>query len=239
MPLPFENARPATEIEARAFAAWLDYWNTTAMRAVAELSTYGQTALRVEQWRAVSGVKLSPAAAPLITGDEIELIKRLTINANTISRIGSAVVSWKYGIRPAAGNDFDIVAPAGVPQEQIETDTLGIAPLVYVVVIGALIVAGIWATSRSFEAAAKKQTAILSEKILAADREMLSSSDPALRSAWLERKRIEQAQIELTNKQTGFLTDVFGSKGGSIITLAIVAAIVFFASTMIKKTESR
>lgn len=239
MPLPFENSRPATDSEARAFAAWLDYWNNTAMRAIAELSTYGQTALRLEQWRAVAGVKLSPAAAPLITGDEIELIKRLTINANTISRIGSAVVSWKYGIRPAAGNDFDIIAPAGTPAEQLETDTLGVIPFIYVIAIGALIVAGIWATSRSFESAAKKQTAILSEKILAADREMLASSDPALRAAWLEHKRIEQAQIEATNKQTGFLTDVFGSKGGSIITIAIVAAIVFFASSMIKKTESR
>lgn len=207
------------------------------MKSISAAMVHAFTAVNTQQWIERSGIKLSPAAWPIVTVEETTFIKNLTIHANTISRNATAVQSWKYGIRPA-GSDFDFIAPQGTPAELIETDTLGAFPLLFILAAGVVLVSGVWAVSYGLDAGAKKQTALLSEKILNADREMLSSPDPAIRAAWIERKKIEQQNIEVLNKQTGFLTDVFGAKGGSMITLAIIGAVVFAGLSLAKKARA-
>jgi hypothetical protein len=155
-------------------------------------------------------------------------IEHLRDAYNRLTRVMAKVEIGKYGVR-FVGNDFDIMAPPNITDDELALDKWqGFGLVVTIIVIGALVVSAIWGTSeivRHYSDTKKTETAA---RIAEIDREMaLRSGQPV--TSWKQLK--EQNKPEL--KEAGLFDKIFGS--GSATTMMIVAGAAVVISILWRK----
>lgn len=228
------NWRQATLMEHAEWSRWVKYFEGPVTKAV--VSYYTAAGIAADTQTFLNRHKLSLPTGPIFTIDEETRVKSLLNAYNTIGRIVTGVHSAKYGIRLANG-DLDVLAPPDMPKEEYESDlyTLAAVPLIiWAVVAGAVLVGGLWAGSSMMKSSAEKEFQKYKRDILKADRHMMKQP-PEIRSDWMRRRKDFEGQIEKAKQETGFIVDIFGSKGGAWITAAVIALLALGATRLVPK----
>lgn len=157
-----------------------------------------------------------------------EDIKHLTESYNRLARVMAKVEIGKYGVR-FEGDDFDIMAPPNITDDELAIDRWqGFGLVLTVIIVGALVVSAIWGTSEIVRHYSDGKETDLRARLSEIDREMSLKGGQAL-SSWKQLK--EQNKPEL--KEAGLFDKIFGS--GSATTMMIVAGAAVLISILWRK----
>jgi hypothetical protein len=155
-------------------------------------------------------------------------IKKLTDNYNRLSRVMSKVELGTYGVR-FVGDDFDVMAPPNITDDELAIDRWqGFGLVLTVIVIGALVVGAIWGTSEIVKNYADGKATDLKGRLMEINREMALKSDTPLID-W--KKLLEQNKPEL--KKAGWFDKIFGTGSATMAIMAVAG--VFLVSMLWRK----
>jgi len=230
--------RQANDLEAGLFDKAQRLINGDLRKAIVYYQAYASAAASLQTFADQRNLVLQ--AGPVFTLQESQEVQNTMQRHNQLTRLCSGVTLGKYGVRLSTG-DLDVVAPPELPTESWQADQiqLGAAPIIWAIAIGAILVVGIWGYATALKAWSETKTTELRDKLIAADKLMLANPDPAIRSAWQERRRQEEKSNQELYGKTGFLVDVFGTKGTQVIYLAALALGLWFAGNMLKNRSEK
>ncbi len=217
-------------MERGQWAKWVDYFDGPVTKAV--VSYYTAAGIAADTQTFTDSYRLP--IPPVFTSDDEARVRGLLSAYNTVGRLLTGVHSAKYGIRLTQG-DVDILAPPDMPAEdwQVDLYTLGAIPLIiYALAAGAVLISGLWAASSMMESSAQKDFTRYQRAILKADKEIMRQP-PDVRRDWIKRRGDFERQVNKVQQETGFLVDIFGAKGGTWITIAVVALLALGASKFV------
>ena len=150
---------------------------------------------------------------------------------NMLGRYISGVESGKYGIRISAG-DIDILAPPDMAPAEYDADIypaaeLGavIVPIIYALIAGATLIAGIWGAAKILENDAERQRETNAGRLIEADKEMLKQPEPT-RRAWADFRN----KMKTTAQEVGVLSKIFGSETAGKIGAGLGAGLLLVAA---------
>ena len=204
-----EGARPATPIEVAEWERFKTYYNNVLSKAVLRANTTAEIANQAQaviDKHGIPGFIFDQKSL----ADSLDLLNRF----NIIGRYIAAVESGKYGIRLANG-DIDILASPAMEQSEYEADmypTMGIAPIIWALGIGVVLVAGLFGVSSLLDSQAEKQEELNKSRLMEADKEMMKQPN-AVRNDWIAMKKAAAPAA----KQAGILAKFLGTEGASAI----------------------
>lgn len=223
-----DGARPATPMEIAEWERFKRYYQTVLSKSVIHSKVTAEIANQAQ-------LVVDQAGFPGFIFDAKSLAdtQNLLTRYNMIGRYIAGVESGKYGINLKDG-DIQIIAPASMPQSELETDLypsegFGVAPIIWALAIGVTLIAGIWGASDVIDSVAKRQAEIHKDRLMQADREM--AKQPAdVRQAWQEMKKSSApAAREVGILEKFFGTEAAGKIGGGIgLGLLVVMAMYAF-----------
>lgn len=225
MPEPtIKGARPATPLEVAEWERFKQYYNTVLAPAVLKSKTVSEIA---NQAQAV----IDANKVPGFVYDQGSLSRTMNLlnRFNMIGRYIAGVESGKYAIRLKDG-DIDILASPEMTKADYEADIypapgLGVHPLIWVLGVGAVLVAGLFGVSSIIDSDAKKEAETNKGRLLDADKEMLKAPEP-IKKAWIDFKR---AMVP-TAQKVGVLGEFFGTEAAGKIGAGIGAGLLLLAA---------
>lgn len=224
--------RPATNAEQAKWNNFKEFYRRTLVPCVKRLQLATEVANAVQGWLNANDVERrvwTPADRKQVAG----IFKR----ANKIGRIMAAVDGGRYQVR-FSGNDIAVHAPPEMgPEEYMEDQGLGAFPIVVALVVGALIVSAIFATSRIIEANARSKELEISRRIIEVDREMAKAGGTTAQS-WQLFKRQNTEKLKTAAKAAGspgWISKLFGSSTASTMSTILIGGIILWAFTQLRK----
>lgn len=211
--------RPANDIEIEAWERFKAYYETILTPIVkrskqaAEIAYQGQQTVNAQKINGFIFDSQSQAA-----------IDSVLNRYNLIGRYVMAVESGRYFIR-LQNSDIDILASPKMDAAEYQADlwpSFGIAPLIYVLAVGAVLVGGLWAVAKILESDAKKEEEANEARLIDADKEMMKQPDAAVRQAWVDYRKTMQAAVT----EPGLLAKFFGTQAAGSIGGAVAAAVL-------------
>lgn len=206
-------SRDATEYERAALESIRAIYNGSVSANV-------KGALAMAELLAAAQAALDDAAIidPVIWGKTRQKKIDLLLNQyNTLGRIFVNLDGRRYGLRPTATGDFDIIAPATMNAAEYQTDIYPLAGPLLVLVVGAVIVAGVMLAIRTLDYNAQSQQAEFRKSILDADLAM--AKQPAkVRAAYGDWKTKNIDLIKAANaapQGAGILDRLLGGISGA------------------------
>lgn len=222
--MPDKNARPATPAEILIWERFKRYYERELVPTIHSSKVVAEIANRAQQMLNKYGMP-----GVVFSAESLARTQLILNRANIIGRYIQAVESGKYGINLVTG-DIEIRAPLGMPAEEYQADlypTLGIAPIIWVLSVGAILVGGILAVATALKFDAQKEREQNAKKLIDIDKQM-STAPADQRAAWIEFKKQNAAQAN----ETGVFSKIFGGKfmgelgAGVAVGIALLLAIM-------------
>lgn len=210
--------RPANQIESEAWESFKRYYETILTPAVKRAKQAAEIAYQGQQ-------TISQQNVPGFVFDTQSqaAIDSVLNRYNMIGRYILDIESGRYFIRLQNG-DIDILASQKMAFEDYQVDmwpSLGVAPILWALAVGVVLVGSLWAVSKALEAEAKKEEERNEARLIEADREMLKQPEP-VRKAWIDYRQKMQAAVT----EPGLLSKFFGTQAATTIGGAIAAAVL-------------
>jgi len=224
--------RPANNVELGLWESWkLTFKNLEPLilkqKIICEIAARAQSLMDSQRYTAF-----------LWTPADQQSIDTQLARINALSRAMVGVESGKYFIRLRDG-DLDLLADPAMPREQWQADVyadLGVAPIIWVLAVGGLIVGSIFAASAVLKSFAEKQSAEIERRLIEIDREMARAPE-SQRAAWQQFKKENRPPAQ----EAGVLAKIFGGdfmgKMGFGIAIGLIAYFVIRAFSKEKKTN--
>jgi hypothetical protein len=231
MPTP-TNARQATPLELNEWERYKTYYSTVFVPTIKRAKTAAEIA---NQAQAV--IDKYKIGGFVFDTKDLARTTELLNRANILGRYLTAVESGKYALRLADG-DIDILAPLEMPAAEYETDrypsgALGVWPIVWVLAVGTILIAGLWLVSNALENDARKMEAENEERLIAANLEMTKQPEDVRRD-WAAML----ATMKTPAKEVGIFAKLFGSETASQIGGAIGLGLILLIGLMAFSTRS-
>ena len=202
----------ATPNQLSRYRAIKSHFDGAVTRSISQLVAIGDFAKSVDDWGSDYGFSFN-----LWTPPEKKEADKTVEAFNILSRVFGKVDTGRYGVR-FDGNDFDVLAPAHIKDDEITGDRwegFDGWPLL-VLAYGALIIAGVWGVSQIIKSRAETRRKELEVEIKKIDADMMANPNERVRSAWERLKKEETPKL----KKAGIFDKIFGS-GASTALLAV------------------
>jgi type II secretory pathway pseudopilin PulG len=225
------STRPPNEQESRRWITYRTRFEAKTKPMVQALVLLGKMADAAQnEIQAITGTN-----PHIVTQEAAATINEVGRRAQILDNQITGVLMQKYGVQFDDAGNMNIVGQTADENDIYPTDelSLGFAPIIIIAGIAAvtLLIAGDQAEDR-LEQKAKIEALKLQQRMLEADRQMMTKPEPQ-RAQWERWKKTASEHASTVAKSIpgsqGWLSKFIGSKGTSIIIAGIVGiAAVYF-----------